>query len=257
MSDHPESPMPDAGMDAPAWPEAPVPEGPLPLPFEDPERYPGVWHRLFETFRLAISQTWAFFEAIPGGSGLGSPWRFQLLCWLPMLVLAAIGLALLALIGGMAAVAGAISKQGLAALAGGTLALVSLAVLLLLPLGIFLGMVISGALTHFFLWIWGGTRQRIGIEQTIRTEGFVSGISVVLMIPFQVLGIIPIVGLVFSFCAMVLTIGITVVKGMGLARIHRTDTWRGVCAALSPMFLACCCLILAVIAAVSIPAMMR
>lgn len=257
MSEHPETPMPDAGLAAPSWPEPPLAAAPLPLPFEDPERYPGLWERIYETFRLAFTHTWAFFEAIPSGSGLGSPWRFQLLCWLPMLVLAAIGLALLALIGGLAAVAGAVSKQGLAALAGGTLALVSLAVLLLLPLGIFLGMVISGALTHVFLWIWGGTRQRVGLEQTIRAEGFVSGISVVLMIPFQILGIIPIIGLVFSFCAGIITIGITVVKGMGLARIHRTDTWRGVCAALSPMILGCCCIVVAVILAISIPAMMR
>jgi hypothetical protein len=40
--------------------------------------------------------------------------------------------------------------------------------------------------------------------------------------------------------------------GMGLARMHRTDTWRGVCALLTPIFLCCCC---AILAAIMIPAL--
>ena len=41
--------------------------------------------------------------------------------------------------------------------------------------------------------------------------------------------------------------------GMGLARMHRTDTWRGICAVLTPIFLLCCC---GVAAALAIPALL-
>jgi len=31
--------------------------------------------------------------------------------------------------------------------------------------------------------------------------------------------------------------------GMGLARMHKTDTWRGICAVLTPLVLICCCMV--------------
>ena len=50
-----------------------------------------------------------------------------------------------------------------------------------------------------------------------------------------------------------LRIGISTVKGMALARMHRTDLWRGICATFTP-FLALCCLGLA--AALALPALL-
>lgn len=252
MTESYESPTQDSGQPL-LPPPAPCPAR---LPFEDPETHPELWTRLLQTLRLAFSRPWAFFEAIPASEGLGSPWRFQMLCLIPTVAMGALGLGLLALAGGLAAVSGALNRHG-AALAGGMLIGALVLILLLAPLAIFLAMAISGAITHFFLWIWGGTRQRVGLEQTIRAEGYVSGVSALLMLPLQLLGLIPFVGLVFSFCSFLLTLAIVVVKGMGLARVHRTDTWRGVCAALSPMILACCCIFLGIAAAIGIPALRR
>jgi hypothetical protein len=94
-----------------------------------------------------------------------------------------------------------------------------------LLVGIFLG----GAFVHLFLWMWGGTSQsEHGINQTIRWTGYAFG-SFALVAWIPVLNIL--LGIVF-----------TVFFGLGLARLHRTDPWRGVCAAFTPLFvLACCC----------------
>ena len=45
--------------------------------------------------------------------------------------------------------------------------------------------------------------------------------------------------------------------GMGLARIHRTETWRGVMAVLSPVLLCCGCYLAFVIAAIGMPALFK
>jgi hypothetical protein len=73
-----------------------------------------------------------------------------------------------------------------------------------------------------------------------------------IMLPFQVLGMIPFLGIMFSLLAFPVSIGLMVIEGMGLARMHKTDTWRGVCAALTPLFLICCCL--AFLLVIAIPA---
>ena len=101
------------------------------------------------------------------------------------------------------------------------------AILLLMPLFSFLGMVIGGALNHFFLWMWGGLKPGVGVNQSIRAYGYASAF-------LQLAGLIPYLGILVQMAGIV-------VIGMGLARMHKTDTWRGVCAALTPIILICCC----------------
>ena len=113
------------------------------------------------------------------------------------------------------------------------------AVLLLMPLFTFLGMVIGGALNHFFLWLWGGLRPGAGANQSIRAYGYAHAF-------LQLGGLIPLVGPLLQIAGI---IGI----GMGLARLHKTDTWRGICAVLTPLFLVCCCGLLALL---TIPAIL-
>jgi hypothetical protein len=113
-------------------------------------------------------------------------------------------------------------------------------VLLLMPLFTFLGMVIGGALNHFFLWLWGGLRPGVGVQQSLRAYGYAHAF-------LQLAGFIPLIGALVQIAGMV-------VIGMGLARMHRTDTWRGVCAVLTPLFLLCCCLV--PILAMTVPALM-
>jgi hypothetical protein len=90
-------------------------------------------------------------------------------------------------------------------------------------------MVIGGAFSHFFLWMWGGLKPGAGTNQTIRAYAYASSF-------IQIGSLIPYLGILVHLAGMV-------VMGMGLARMHKTDTWRGVCAALTPLFLVCCCLL--------------
>jgi len=200
-------------------------EPPRPLiPFEDPA-IPGFWARVGAMFQLLFAEPFALFERAPHGEGLGAPWRFLLLLSVPALLLA--GLILAAL--GFVAVLGAVADRRAPWLA---LLPVALAALLALgPLFLFIGMVIGGALNHACLWLWGGTRRGPGLGQTIRAAAYAHAF-------IQLAGWIPYLGLLVQLAGMVWL-------GMGLARLHRTETWRGICAVFTPLLLGCACLLAA------------
>lgn len=195
-----------------------------PLPFEDRGAIPGFWTRLGLTFRLAFTAPMEFFERLPRTASLGAPWRLLLLFSIPLYLFL---LLYAAILGGVALIASleANARQGwVPAVICACLALGLLA----LPLLQFLGMLVGGALNHLFLWLWGGTRQGVGLRQTIRTTGYVKA--------FMTLAcLVPPVAL-FAF------FGGWVLLALGLARVHRTDTWRAV-AAMATHFL-CWCLLL-------------
>ena len=75
--------------------------------------------------------------------------------------------------------------------------------------------------------------------QSIRAYAYASAF-------IQIGALIPYLGFLVQIAGMVAI-------GMGLARMHRTDTWRGICAVLTPIFLLCCC---GVAAALAIPALL-
>jgi len=93
-------------------------------------------------------------------------------------------------------------------------------------IGPFVGIFVSSVLLHPFLWLFGGTRQGLGLRQTIRLMGYGGG----LLAPFAW---VPVLGGLASLVWIVLF-------GIALARTHRTDTWRGVCAVLVPIAVLCC-----------------
>lgn len=210
---------------APLWQEAPPPsEPPLPpLPWEDPERFPGFWSRIGGMFSLVFSDPLGYFERVPSGAGLLKPWQFLMLLLAPVWAMILLVVSML----------GAVGLAGLLAAKGGSQPPVWLftvllpAFVVLMPGFVFLGMILGGALNHGLLWLWGGLRQGRPLEQTIRAQGYAQAfISLGALIPY--LGfLVQLAGLVWL--------------GMGLARLHRTDTWRGICAVLTPVFLVCCC----------------
>jgi hypothetical protein len=211
----------------------PVDQGPLPvprLPFEDVGQFPSFWVRVGEMFKLLFTDPMGLFDRVPRGDGFGSPWRFTLLLSLPALALVGLIFAVV----GLAAFAGAMEKHSQAAPFLAFLPLIFFLVLALIPLFMFVGMVVGGALNHLFLWMWGGTKAGVSLEHTIRAGGYAHAfIQLGAWIPY--LGIlVQLVGLVWL--------------GMGLARMHRTDTWRGICAVLTPIFILCGCAIIAVLA---------
>lgn len=219
----------------PAWEPPPEPPPALPLlPFEDPE-LPGFWSRVGGMFRLVFNSPFDLFDRVPSGDGLGAPWRFLLLLSVPVFLL----MTLVFFVMGMGLMMGALDQAGHGG--GRTFAAVLPfifgGILLLMPLFSFLGMVIGGALNHFFLWMWGGLRPGLGTQQSIRAYGYASAF-------IQLGGLIPYLGILIQLAGLV-------VLGMGLARMHKTDTWRGVCAVLTPIFLLCCC---GILVAMTIPA---
>jgi len=219
-----------------------------PVPFEDREALAGLWERIVGMFKLAFANPMELFERMPVTEGLAAPWRFYLLMSIPSLLLAGLILLLVATIG--FGVLAASAKEGSLALLSGIGLGVVVLLLGLTPLFIFLGMVISGAITHACLWIWGGTKQGVGVGQTIRADGYTNGIMSLLLMPLQILSMIPFLGILFSMASMAGVVTVLVFKGMGLARMHRTDTWRGLVAVFTPLILLCCC---GILAAISIP----
>ncbi len=218
----------------PFRPEAPTLR---PVPFEDLETFPGFWSRVGGMFRMVFSNPMDLFDRVPVTDGFGAPWRFLLLLSVPVFLIVAMVFFFM----GMAMVLAALEQAG----KGDGKAFVAImpvifgATLLLLPLFAFLGMVIGGAFNHFFLWMWGGLKPGVGVNQSIRAYGYAHAF-------LQIAGIIPWLGFLLQIAGLV-------VVGMGLARLHKTDTWRGICAVLTPIFLCCCC---GIAAALAIPAIM-
>jgi hypothetical protein len=197
---------------------------PLPLiPFEDPA-IAGFWSRVGAMFQLLFSDPFAFFERAPRGQGLGAPWRFLLLLSLPALALVGLIFAVF----GFVAMIGAIAERKPEAPLLALVPVLLFAVLALIPLFLYLGMVVGGAINHFCLWMWGGTRNGVGLAQTIRAAGYAHAF-------IQLGAWIPYLGLLVQLLGMVWL-------GIGLARMHRTDTWRGLCAVFTPLLLLCACL---------------
>lgn len=238
-----EPPVPPAPPAPPIWepPPAVVPTPSLrPVPFEDLEAMPGFWERVGAMFRLVFTNPFELFDRVPVTEGMGAPWRFLLLLSVPIFLIMA---AVFSFVGMGASIAAMEAQRGAE---GQTVAalmpVVFGVILLLMPLIWFLGMVVGGALNHVFLWMWGGLKPGVGVIQSIRAYGYISAFFQII----QLAMVIPVVGVFFY-------VGMMVVLGIGFARMHKTETWRGVCAALTPLVLVCCCG--GVLLAMLIPAM--
>ncbi len=206
-----------------------------PVPFEDLEALPGFWERVGAMFRLVFSHPLELFDRVPVSDGLGAPWRFLLLLSIPVFLIVAMIFFVFGIGMMMAALEQAGKGDGRAFAAA--MPIIFGVLLLLLPLFTFLGMIIGGAFNHFFLWMWGGLKPGLGTRQSIRAYGYASAF-------IQIGSLIPWLGFLIQMAGMVMI-------GIGMARMHRTDTWRGICAVLTPVFLLCCC---GILAAISIPA---
>jgi hypothetical protein len=236
-----EPPVPPASLVPPIWepPPAVTPTPSLrPVPFEDLEAMPGFWERVGAMFRLVFTKPFELFDRVPVTEGMGAPWRFLLLLSVPIFLIMG---AVFFFVGRGAAMATLEARAGAEAHSFAALmTVIFLVILLLMPLFSFLGMVIGGALNHFFLWMWGGLKPGVGADQSIRAYGYASAF-------LQIGGLIPYLGILVQLAGIV-------VIGMGLARMHKADTWRGVCAALTPIILVCCCG--GILVALLVPAML-
>lgn len=230
MSDIPGPTDPLTPLDAPPSPDpgpasAQTAAALRPIPFEDLEAIPGFWARVGAMFRLVFSNPMELFDRVPTTGGLGAPWRFLLLMSVPVFLITALLFFLL----GMGIMVAALEEAGKpeGRVIAAAMPLVFGALLLLMPLFTFLGMVVFGALSHAFLWMWGGLKPGVGVGQSIRAYGYASAF-------IQLGAWIPTLGFLIQIAGLV-------VIGMGLARMHKTEAWRGICAVLTPLLLICCC----------------
>lgn len=213
---------PEADLSEPAG--LPDPESLRPVPFEDLEAEPRFWPRLWAMFTTLFKSPLELAERVPVTSGLGAPWRFQIILTIPVFLLI---LAISAIFG---AVMLAVSLGSWGRASGPPPAwlfgLAPLVYLVLLPPLQFINMIVIGTLSHGCLWLWGGLKQGQGANATIRLTGYFLGF-------FMLVGFIPIIGSLAALAGPAFL-------GMGMARIHRTDTWRGICAAYTPLLAVCC-----------------
>lgn len=217
--DHPDF-NPYLPPEAPILAPEPGPEEVLPLPWEDHDRHPGFWQRVGGMFSLAFSRPSEFGTRVEAGEGLMRPWTFVLTLAAPLLAL------LLLVVGLLSVVFGIALRSELKQVPAWVIPLAGVAILVLAPLMYFVQMLVWGLINHACLWMWGGLRNGAPLEQSLRLTGYA--------LAFFALGsMIPLVNYA-TFVA------VPAVLGIAMARLHRTDTWRGVCAAFTPVLLCCC-----------------
>jgi len=183
-----------------------------PIPFEDPIRFPSFWLRVGLTLGLAFTAPMAFYQRLPAGRGLSSPWRFKLLLSMPWYLGAGMFMGAAGILLGLAALAQPGPIPILFPAPMGTTLLLG-ALLVAGPLLQFFTLLGGGAFQHFLLKLWGGAKAGVPATQTMRAVGYtqaLAGLSCLLLPPLAIL---------------VLLAG-KIVLALGLARMHRTDRWR-------------------------------
>jgi hypothetical protein len=216
IEDFPDNPY--APPEAPLEIQALDTEGLRPIPFEDVDAVPGFWRRVGFMFKLLFTDPYAFYDRMGVTSGLGAPFRFLMIMLLPLIAL------LLILFGAMGVAAmfgtesrGAEPRWILPVAMGGAA--------IFYPVMIGVSTVLWGLLNHACLWLWRGTANSAGVGQSIRATVYTY--AFILIASF-----IPLVGL-FAI------VGGAVLLGIGLARLHRTELWRGIVAVFTPLVLCC------------------
>ncbi len=221
LDPHPEPVRPAYNpYQAPATPRfGPPPEpwgGPAstPVPWEDPA-IPGAMERLGGTISLGFTDPFELSERVPVTEPLLPAWLFLLILGIPSVILSL--------------VLREMTTQVLSSVFHTHLHRDPALQLFSAIGGLLIGPFIGGAFLHLFLMMWGGTKEEVGLHQTIRFLCYANGV-------YYLVSWIPLLNIPLG-------IVFWVILSMGLARTHRTDTWRGFAATLTPL-LACCCLFL-------------
>ena len=219
-----------------------------PVPWEDEEADPSWWSRLKATLLMSFKAPLDLADRIPATEGFWKPYLYLLACSVPVIILSVLGqLVSLAIQGAVLGMTGAARPnplQGMGLGAGAMAGFMIVFLLVLMPLFMFLGIFIGGAINHFFLWMFGGTKEGVGLGQTIRLYAYAQG-------AYQIVAAasaIPIVGCIFLLVLIPFVFVWLTYYGLALARMHRTDSWRGVCAIYAPMVLTVCCVAFAAVA---------
>jgi len=194
--------------------EAPVSRTGLPW---DEREQKGWFNAFIETLQMVLTRPDFAFRSMKVEGGLAGP-----------IIYALIG----GCIGGVASFLFSLGFQSIGLTMGqrNTFAVLtgmgvgSIAIIILLPVAILLGLFIGGAIIHLCLMIVGGANKTF--ETTVRVLAFTQGSTG----PLQM---VPLCG------GIIAGIWALVVNCIGLARAHETDTGRAVLAVFLPLIVCC------------------
>jgi len=187
-------------------------------PFEDRDAYGGFFPALLQTWVGACFRPTEFFESVGNSQDLTPALLFGVLVgWISVVVGAAWSLVF------QAPLVPIMRQEEIAGLlAGGVANLVCAG--LFGWLLVLLGILISGVIVHLFLMLFGGANQ--GLTMTLRVISYAYAPQIFAVVPFV------------GWC--IASIWMLVLKIIGLAAAHRTDTWRAALAILAPVILCVC-----------------
>lgn len=217
-------PPPAYGSVPPPPPGGQQPPGqhpPAPLPWEDP-RLP-FFDALFETVKLFVTRPEEAFRRMAPSGSLGRPILYAVIVgWIGVAVSQLYGLAMQGMFLGF--------MPGMQSMKALSIPLVVLlALIILAPLFLVIGLFISSLIVHLCLMIVGGAER--GLDTTLRVLAY--GYTA------QLAGVVPMVGGIVS---IVWTI---VLQIIGLAEAHHTTRGKSAAAVLLPFLLCCTCLAVA------------
>lgn len=209
----------------PITPGAPPPPMPpvagAPIPWEQPG-YPFL-EALYETAKLFVTVPTEAFRRMSVAADLGRPLLYAILLgWLGII---AGQLYSIALRGVTANLLPFQSAEGLAMGTG-----ISIAVMVLAPIFVLLGIFIWAAIVHLFLMMVGGANS--GFGATVRVMCYSTTAQLAQIVPLCG-------GIIGSVWAIVLEI-------IGLAQAHRTTQGKAALAVLLPLVLCCVCVAIVV-----------
>jgi hypothetical protein len=195
----------------------------LPIPWEDRQRLGRVL-AFVETLRLFALTPQEGFARMRERGDLASPLLWGVLCaWLGVVAAQFWSLALGPL-AWLPLLPGALRQEW----TGSVVALIF--GLVATPLLALVGLFVSAAIVHLFLWMFGALADsRAGYEGTLRVVAYSS--------MAQVANVVPIVGWL-AVVGWTLTLQV-----LGLVRVHRTTPGRAVAAVLMPALLCCAALL--------------
>jgi hypothetical protein len=187
-------------------------------PFEDRDAYGGFFPALLQTWVGACFRPTEFFESVGNSQDLTPALLFGVLVgWISVVVGAAWSLVF------QAPLVPIMRQEEIAGLlAGGVANLVCAG--LFGWLLVLLGILISGVIVHLFLMLFGGANQ--GLTMTLRVISYAYAPQIFAAVPFV------------GWC--IASIWMLVLKIIGLAVAHGTDTWRAALAILAPVILCVC-----------------
>ncbi len=214
MADTYPPPPPPITPGAPPPPVPPVTEPPL--PWEQPG-YPFL-EALYETVKLFVTVPTQAFRRMSITADLGRPLLYAILLgWLGIIAGQLYSIALRGVTANLLPFA---SGKDMAIGTG-----VSIALMVLAPIFVLLGIFIWSAIVHLFLMMVGGANS--GFGATVRVMSYATTAQLAQVVPLCG-------GIIGAVWAIVLEI-------IGLAQAHRTTTGKAAVAVLLPIALCCVC----------------